>query len=121
MKLSTYTRYFVEKSGFTLAEVLVTLAIIGVVAALTIPSLIQSMQKQQYITGLKKAYSDLSQATLQVKDDNGGTLIDLATTEDTLMNKFCTRLSCTKKCNLGSGAGVCWHNTNAWYDLDDGQ
>lgn len=122
MKLSTYTRYFVEKSGFTLAEVLVTLAIIGVVAALTIPSLIQSTQKQQYVTGLKKAYSILSQASLQLKDDNGGTLVNIATGEDTLRDKYCTKLNCIKKCNIGVGAdtGKCWHITNAWYDLDGG-
>lgn len=33
-----------KKTGFTLAEVLITLGIIGVVAAMTLPSLIQSVQ-----------------------------------------------------------------------------
>lgn len=48
--------------AFTLAEVLVTLGIIGVVSAMTIPSLTQSWQKQAYVTQLKKVYSQLSQA-----------------------------------------------------------
>ncbi len=43
--------------AFTLAEVLITLAIIGVVAALTIPTLVSNYQKTQYVTQLKKFYS----------------------------------------------------------------
>ena len=54
-----------KKYAFTLAEVLVTLGIIGVVSAITIPSLTQSWQKQAYVAQLKKAYSQLSQAALQ--------------------------------------------------------
>ena len=50
------------KKGFTLAEVLITLAIIGVVAALTIPSVIVKTQQQEFKTGAKKAISVLSQA-----------------------------------------------------------
>ncbi len=50
------------KKGFTLAEVLITLAIIGVVAALTIPSVILNTNQQEYKTGLKKAVSVLNQA-----------------------------------------------------------
>lgn len=58
-----------SKKGFTLAEVLVTLAIIGVVAALTIPTLIQSTNSSRYQTSLKKALSVLNQAlTTEVAD-----------------------------------------------------
>ncbi len=49
-----------KKVAFTLAEVLITLGIIGVVAALTLPSLIQNYQKQVYVNQLKKSYSTLS-------------------------------------------------------------
>ena len=51
-----------KKSGFTLAEVLVTLMIIGVIAAMTIPSLMQSTSSQEYKTAFKKAVSMLNQA-----------------------------------------------------------
>ena len=50
------------KKGFTLAEVLITLAIIGVVAALTIPSVISNSQQQEFKTGLRKAVSVLNSA-----------------------------------------------------------
>ena len=50
------------KKGFTLAEVLITLLIIGIVAALTIPSVISNYQQQEFKTGLKKAVSVLNEA-----------------------------------------------------------
>ena len=51
-----------KKSGFTLAEVLITLAIIGVVAALSIPAVISNSQQQEFKTGLRKAVSVLNSA-----------------------------------------------------------
>jgi len=58
-----------QKTAFTLAEVLVTLAIIGVVSALTVPGLMNSYQKQTYITQLHKVYNEMSQALTQYKTD----------------------------------------------------
>lgn len=51
-----------SRKGFTLAEVLVTLAIIGIVAALTIPSLIMGTAEKQAETNVKKVSSTLNQA-----------------------------------------------------------
>jgi len=51
-----------RKQAFTLAEVLITLGIIGVVAAMTLPTLIQKHQKKVTVTQLKKAYTELAQA-----------------------------------------------------------
>ena len=53
---------YMFKKGFTLAEVLITLMIIGIVAALTIPSVISNYQQQEFKTGLKKAVSVLNEA-----------------------------------------------------------
>ncbi|MBS6602730.1 MAG: type II secretion system protein, partial [Brachyspira sp.] len=52
------------KSAFTLAEVLITLGIIGVVAAMTMPTLMNSTNGAQYKTAYKKALSVLSQAVV---------------------------------------------------------
>jgi len=57
--------------GFTLSEVLLTLGIIGVVAAMTIPTLIENNQKAQYVTALKKVYSNFNQVLVQYSADNG--------------------------------------------------
>ena len=51
-----------KKSGFTLAEVLVTLGIVGVVAAMTLPTVIANYQKQVTESKLKKVYTVLNQA-----------------------------------------------------------
>ena len=57
--------------GFTLAEVLITLGIIGVVSAMTIPNLIAKYQKEQTVVKLKKAISILNQAYKLSYDDVG--------------------------------------------------
>ena len=49
-------------TAFTLAEVLIVLAIIGVVAALTIPMLMNNYQKTQQVVALKKVYSQITEA-----------------------------------------------------------
>ena len=54
-------RYF---TGFTLAEILITLGIIGVVAAITIPTLIQNSNSRKFITQYKKSMSTLNQAAI---------------------------------------------------------
>lgn len=70
--------------AFTLSEVLVTLAIIGVVSAMTIPNLMQNYQKQVFVTSLHKVYNEFTQAferymsdqrvtTLRESDLNGST------------------------------------------------
>ena len=59
------------KKAFALSEVLITLGIIGVVAALTIPSVVNNYKKQQFRTGLKKEYSVLLQALDMYKEANG--------------------------------------------------
>ena len=50
-----------RKAAFTMAEVLITLGIIGIIAAMTLPTLIQRKQEKITVTRLKKAYSILSQ------------------------------------------------------------
>ena len=60
-----------KKYAFTLAEVLITLAVIGVVAAITMPSLIQKHREQVVTNKLKKFYSTFSQAYLMAVNENG--------------------------------------------------
>ena len=58
-----------DRTGFTLAEVLVTLGIIGVVSAMTVPSLMQNYQRQSYVTQLHKVYNEAQQAAQMVLTD----------------------------------------------------
>jgi len=60
-----------KKNAFTLAEVLITLGIIGVVAALVMPSLIADYRERAAVTRLKKVYSVLSNAYNLAKEEYG--------------------------------------------------
>lgn len=60
-----------NKCAFTLAEVLITLGIIGIVAALTLPVLIQVNKNKEVETKLKKIYSVMNQAILISETANG--------------------------------------------------
>ena len=57
--------------AFTLAEVLITLGIIGIVAALTIPTLIAKHQKKVYVTQLKKTVNTVLNGYKLMLADNG--------------------------------------------------
>ena len=61
----------IRRAAFTLAEVLITLGIIGVVAAMTMPSVIGHYKKQETISKLKKAYTSINQALRMSEIDNG--------------------------------------------------
>ena len=84
------------KKGFTLAEILITLAIIGIVAALTIPSVISNAQQQEYKTGLKKAVNVLNQAIATNLALDGDTPY---TTKDSLANFLSRHMSVMKVTN----------------------
>lgn len=58
-------------SAFTLAEVLITLGIIGIIAALTIPSVIKNIRHDELRQQFKKSYSVLSQAVLKASVELG--------------------------------------------------
>ena len=79
-KYTTFFKSFLQKNdfyslqkvkAFTLAEVLITLGIIGVVAAMTLPTLVNQTKNMQYKVGLQKAYSVLSQAIQKLNADQG--------------------------------------------------
>ena len=123
-----------KKQGFTLAEILITLTVIGVVAALTIPTLLQNTNQAELKAGLKRTYADLSQATNMIVNDKGGTLVnafkyDTGGLKDSenLKNAFRDKLSYIKDCSgdssyggTGNGVGAegCWHSTNNWKELN---
>lgn len=77
--MKNYDRLFYDhhscakcSAAFTLAEVLITLGVIGVVAAMTLPSLVNKYKERQYVTALKKAYSVLDNAYRLAIYENGG-------------------------------------------------
>jgi len=71
-------------TGFTLSEVLIVLAIIGVVAALTIPTLVKNVQQNQLETAFKKVFTNLEQAYALYYSDRGNVAPDFRKDEDKL-------------------------------------
>ena len=62
-----------DLSAFTLSEVLITLGIIGIVAAMTMPVLIANYQKQVQVAQIKKVYSTFSQGIKKIMADESCT------------------------------------------------
>lgn len=60
-----------NKAGFTLAEILLTMTIVGVVAAMTIPTLHYNRVKKEYTAKLKNFYSKMNNAVLDMELDKG--------------------------------------------------
>jgi type II secretory pathway pseudopilin PulG len=117
IKTFQFTSHFF---AFTLAEVLITLGIIGIVAALTIPVLMNNSDKQTTVTKVKEAYSIISQATTSINNDCGGdiaTCITSATANNAndptaraeLANLYKSKLSLAKDCTDGTTTG-CFAN-----------
>lgn len=103
--------------GFTLAEVLLTLAIIGIVAALTIPSLITKIQDQQYHTAWKKSYSQFSNAYADYLNDINGTGLDASPDLDGSINAIRPYFKTIKSCNWANQI-ECWHPAGEVKHLD---
>lgn len=88
------------RKGFTLAEVLITLGIIGVVAAMTLPTVINKINNKQNITAMKKAYSELSQIQQTLDYEYGGSFPIACNNfdDDCLRNLFVEKMKVIKKC-----------------------
>ena len=83
------TNFSLKSAAFTLAEVLVTLGIIGVVSAMTVPTLMQNYQRQSYVTQLHKTYNEMSQALLRYQTDrNAINLTEAGLSDITSLDNF---------------------------------
>jgi len=107
-----------SRKGFTLAEILITLTVIGVVAALTIPTLLQNTQDAELKIALKKSYGDLQQAYIALSAENSGieTIFSgdgSASADANAMNAFLTKFNYIKNCGTGMG---CWYTTFKFLD-----
>lgn len=112
-------KLFNSQKGFTLAEVLITLLIIGVISSIIIPSLINDSQDAEFKTAWKKAFASSSQAYKMAIADNGGIGFGAygasppngITKFDILKNYFNVSKSCT-----GNTYGNCWANNGVGPD-----
>ena len=99
------------KQGFTLAEVLITLGIIGIVAAMTLPTLVAKHRKKVLHTQFLKAYSDIQNAAKRFQADLGISVYEYSQGEPNAMSssdtlgKLMTYFAGVKKGSVTIGAG----------------
>ena len=98
--------------AFTLAEVLITLAVIGIVAAMSIPSLMNSTGDKELSVARQKAYSTMSGFFNKLNENNELPLSSTTGYQTAFVNLFTKYLNTTSSCN---GQFNCWHNINQWY------
>ena len=90
----------IRKYAFTLAEVLITLAIIGVVAAMTIPTLISDVSRKQHLVAFKKKYAEIVQAIkLSTIDNMDTSKWDYSLDDEEFFAKYLAPYLKTTKCN----------------------
>ncbi len=118
---SNFRKKSTHQKAFTLAEVLITLVIIGVIAAITIPVLMENHKKQETLSRLKKAYSVLSQGLRKSQYENGPFSewppTNKMTDVDAFFNQYwrpyfshLTQHDNAK--DLGYSTNFCWKNVN---------
>lgn len=98
--------------AFTLAEVLITLGIIGIVAALTMPNLVANYKNKVFINQAKNSFSTLSNALIMTKVNNGldsyEDLFQKDRTSDEILDIISKELKVIKTCKSGKGGCISW-------------
>ena len=106
----TQCRVRVKKAAFTLAEVLITLAIIGIVAALTIPTLVQNFQTRSWDTA-SEVFQRKLEESLKVMNVQG-TLAGYTTTE-AFVDELSKHIKITRICE-NDDITTCFADTVTW-------
>lgn len=114
--LGKYQRY----TAFTLAEILITLGIIGIVAAITLPILTNNTKNQAMVSSLKENTSILKSAVQSIITDNGGSFpsINFTGSPSVLLPYFSQYLSLNKQCYRNQNIGECFHDGANYTQLD---
>ena len=71
MEKKNLLQKFNKKYAFTLAEVLITMTLIGAIAAMTLPNLNNSFKRREYSTRLKNFVSRMESAVQQMETEKG--------------------------------------------------
>lgn len=104
------------KKAFTLPEILLILAIIGVIAALTIPGIVHKLSSKETVLKLKKEYSVIISAYSRLSSEHDGDIAgsgifegeEIGDSSEKALNAFTSKMNLLKNCGSKSG---CWYNS----------
>lgn len=99
-----------KNAAFTLAEVLITLGIIGVVAALTISTLTKNIQNVKYYSAFQKSYSTISQIIESLILENNN-MAGVVPGYSSFSQAFLAKSRNTRFCPSATAIGDCWAPT----------
>ena len=102
-----------KRNAFTLAEVLITLGIIGVVAAMTLPTVVNNIQNKENINKLKREYSIMQQAFQKIAAENDANFknalavcANASNKHACLKNIFKAKLNTINDCDINNGENL---------------
>ena len=105
-----------KRSGFTLPEILLVFALIGIITSIIIPSIARNVNTEKNKILWRKTYARIDQATIGLLANNsGGDFVGFFQNQTILTDKYATQLNYVKKCN---GTAGCWHTSNNWSGLN---
>ena len=82
-RLFCFWKIFKNRKGFTLTEVVVTLSILGIMAAISVPSYLSWLPRHRLQTSARQIYDDLNLVKIQAVKDNGNACIQFYPATDT--------------------------------------
>lgn len=99
--------------AYTLAEIIITMIVIGVIMSMTLPSYIKNSKKLEWIATYKTAFSIINEATMLVMAENGGSLINAWSDTGVMYTKYQPYLKIAKTCS-GAPGGNCFATSYAY-------
>ena len=97
-----------KMKGFTIAEALTTLALLGVIMALIIPTMVNNSYNASFVPAVRKTYGLLERATTQIMMNNAGTLANAFTNSANARDLIGNTLEYIRTCDATAVEGNCW-------------
>lgn len=102
---------FQKRKGFTLAEILIALIIIGVIVALAVPAAVENVNKRSLYSGLRSSYDLFNGATRMLLVQSKGNFTGYFKNSDDMANKYCSVMDCVDTCAANTRNGQCFVST----------
>ena len=89
--------------AFTMSEVLLAMTIIGIIAALTVPTLKRHTDSKEFLTGAQKAYATIAQTTTLLETENGPLQFWRWADDTTIGEMYAKKMNTIEDCKKAGG------------------